>query len=182
MKSFNFSIKIFTIGLLIIVIVFSTLILGFSFLSNSSPHINSYLTINSISVSKVSQSDYNRNAYYYPAKPPPAKVIYGLTFQSTIFLNQTYSFNIWRANIGLCTFHPNFVNSSGWEFVPFITSCPITDQYNAGNTSFTFYRQIIPSNYNASITYPIQLTLTASSNDGFPISVISQPFILQINN
>lgn len=198
MKSETFLIELIKIGFLVIVIFSSTLVLGLFLLndplsipSSPSTHItslsqsnqtNDNLTIDSIGVRDINQSEYSNNLYFYAFNitPHPAKVIYGLLYDLTIFLNTTYSGG-GGFGLGICSFKANFVKPTNWEFVPYMSSCPMKDYYG-GKANFLIFREIIPINYNTSISYPIRITFTVSSYADFPVSITSQPFTLEINN
>ena len=126
---------------------------------------------------KLIKGYFNNNGF----SPIPAKIVYGLTLHLTLFLNKTYSFKNYEPFIGQCTFHVNLINSSDWEFAGLEYHCPMTNKYPSGYINFTLFREIIPTNYNATIFYPFQILFSAQSNSYFPINVISQPYTLQIS-
>lgn len=83
---------------------------------------------------------------------------------------------------GPCTFGAKLINSSDWQFVGFVTSCIPTDKYSSGNSTFSIFEEMIPANYNNTVTYPFQIILSARAIAYVPIYTSSQPYTLQITS
>ena len=175
--------KFLVIGFISVLIIsgFSVILINEAFL-NSNPNLSNYnttLSITSVTATQVSQSDYNSQA---KVNNSPANIIYNLKINLNIIIYK--SFKMVSMGLGSCSFGAKLINTPDWQLVGFIYNCPadILQTYRKGSYNFSIFEEIIPKNINYSPTYPIQIELSASSGNLFPINATSQPYVISISN
>lgn len=122
-----------------------------------------HLVIKDVTVSNVPLSEYVRQG----TNVTPAKIIFrmNVSLQITFYHIQTVSPGIsYCSNFGI-----NLINVTDWEMPTFtgIFNCPMIpahQTFNPGSYKYNVYPEIIPANYNFTVSYPVTIIITASLN------------------